>query len=351
MHVNNALVDDDKSYINAQDHWQAMFVPHHEWLEECTALSRANDQLDWAENQQHEDWEEISHLQSRIVALKDELSSVKATLFASIAKVADKSLMGVPAHPSLHSRMGPPPNSRGSMQSSMLPNPKMSGWPKLAPYTEDVPMGAPDKGKGQAAPASTTEDAPMSAFSTTTSKEWVNPYQEALGYDNDEWDDFEEEVQAGLAKATTSKTAHIVQLILNGSYQSPTIGSSESSQEEGRIPTIFPQAAGEFRFMCNALEAAHKYNNGRKEDLLQAIHNFIWRCQDYQKKGTLSSVQKAMISQWQNPDWARSSKYNLDMGKMEMSGPTKAELRDKKIAHFGTTTREEGHQKMLLGVA
>jgi len=105
----------------------------------------------------------------------------------------------------------------------------MLGRPKLAPYTEDVPMGAPDKGKGCAAPASTAKDAPMSAFSTTTSKEWVDPYLEVLGSDNDEWDDFEEEVQAGLAKATTSKTAHIVQSILNGSYQNPTIGSLESS--------------------------------------------------------------------------------------------------------------------------
>ena len=58
-----------------------------------------------------------------------------------------------------------------------------------------------------------------------------------------------------------------------------------------------------------------------------------------------------MILQWRNPDWVRSSKYNLDMGKMEMSGPTKAELCDKKIARFGTTTRAEGHQKMLLEVA
>jgi len=227
----------------------------------------------------------------------------------------------------------------------------MSGRPKPAPYTEDVPMGAPDKGKGRAAPAPTTKDVPMSVFSTTTSEGWVDPYQEALEYDDDEWDDFEEEVQAGLAKATTSKTAHIVQSILDGSYRNSTIGSSESSQEEGRIPTIFPQTAGEFLFMRNALEAAHKENNGRKEDFLQAIRNFIRRCQDYQKKGTLSSVQKAMISQWRNPDWARSSKYNPDTGKMEMSGPTKAELRDKKITRFGTTTGVEGHQKMLLGVA
>ena len=95
--------------------------------------------------------------------------------------------------------------------------------------------------------------------------------------------------------------------------------------------------------MRNALEAAHNNDNGRKEDLLQAICNFIWRCQDYQKKCTLSSIQKAMISQWRNLDWAHSSKYNLDTGKMEMSGPTKAELRDKKIARFGTTTRVEGH--------
>jgi hypothetical protein len=58
-----------------------------------------------------------------------------------------------------------------------------------------------------------------------------------------------------------------------------------------------------------------------------------------------------MISQWQNPDRARSSKYNPDTGKMEMSGPTKAELRDKKITCFGTTTGAEKHRKMLLGVA
>jgi hypothetical protein len=142
-----------------------------------------------------------------------------------------------------------------------------------------------------------------------------------------------------------------MQSILDRSYRNPTVGSSESSQEEGRIPTIFPQTSGEFLFMCNTLETAHNKDNGQKEDLLQAIRNFIRRCQDYQKKGTLSSVQKAMILQWQNPEWAHSSKYNPDMGKMEISGPTKAKLRNKKITHFGTTTRVEGHRKMLLEVA
>jgi hypothetical protein len=204
----------------------------------------------------------------------------------------------MPAHLSLHSRIGLPSNSRDSVQSSTPSKPKMLGRPKPAPYTEDVPMGVPDKGKGCAAPASTVKDAPMSAFFTTTSKEWVDPYLEALGSDDDEWDEFEEETQAGLAKATTSKTACIVQSIPNGSYRNPTVGSSESSQEEGRIPTIFPQTSGEFLFMRNTLETTHNKGNRRKEDLLQAIRNFIWRCQDYQKKGTLSSAQKAMISQW-----------------------------------------------------
>jgi hypothetical protein len=352
MHVNNASVDNDKSYIDAQDRRQAMFVPHHQWLEERMAFSRAHDQLDRAENQQCEDREEISCLQLCIAALKDKLSSVKATSFASITKkVADKPLMGVPAHLSIHSRIGQPSNSRGSVQSSTLPNPKLSGQPKLAPYTGDVPMGAPDKGKGCAAPISTAKDVPMNAFSTTTSEEWVDPYLEALGSDDNEWDDFEEDTQAGLAKATNSKTAHLVQSILDRSYRNPTVGSSESSQEEGRIPTIFPQTAGEFLFMRNTLEAAHNNDKGRKEDLLQAICNFTRRYQDYQKKGTLSSVQNAMILQWRNPDWAHSSKYNPDMGKMEMSGPTKAELHDKKIACFGTTTGAEGHRKMLLEVA
>jgi hypothetical protein len=76
-------------------------------------------------------------------------------------------------------------------------------------------MGAPDKGKGHAVPASTAKNMPMSTFSTTTSEEWVDPYLEVLGSDDDEWNDFKEETQAGFAKATTSKTARIVQLISN----------------------------------------------------------------------------------------------------------------------------------------
>jgi hypothetical protein len=151
----------------------------------------------------------------------------------------------------------------------------MSGHPKPGPYTEDVPMGAPDKGKGRAVPKSTAEDAPMSAFFTTTSEGWVNPYLEALGCNNKEWDDFEEEAQAEMVKATTSKTACIVQSILNGSYQNPTVGSSESSQEEGRIPMIFPQTSGEFIYACDALESAHNKNNGQTEVLLLGIHDFI----------------------------------------------------------------------------
>jgi hypothetical protein len=71
-------------------------------------------------------------------------------------------------------------------------------------------MGVPDKGKGHIVPKSTTGDVLMSAFLTTTSEEWVDPYLEVLGSDNDKWDDFKEETQAGLEKATNSKTAHIV---------------------------------------------------------------------------------------------------------------------------------------------
>jgi hypothetical protein len=121
----------------------------------------------------------------------------------------------------------------------------------------------------------------MSAFSTTISEEWVDPYLEALGSDDDnEWDDFKEEAQAVFAKATTSKTAHIVQLILNGLYQNPTVGSLESSQEEGRVPNIFPQTPGEFLYTHNMLDATHRENNGQKKDLLLAICNFIQKCQD-----------------------------------------------------------------------
>jgi hypothetical protein len=216
--------------------------------------------------------------------------------------------------------------------------------------TEDVHMGVPDKGNGCATLEYTAEDTPMSAFSTMTSKGWVDPYLEALGCDDNEWDNFKEEAQAEMVKATTSKTARIVQLILNRSYQNPTIGSSESSQEEGRIPTIFSQTSGEFIYACDTLESAHNENNGQTEVLLLAICNFIWRCQDYQKKGTLSSTQKCMLSQWRNLDWAHMPKYNPCMGKMELGGLTKAELCDKKITCFGTT-RAEGHQKMLLEVA
>jgi hypothetical protein len=192
----------------------------------------------------------------------------------------------------------------------------MSGCPKPSPYTEDVPMGAPDKGKGCTAPEPTTKDTPMSAFSTVASKGWVNPYLEALGSDDEEWDDFEEEAQAEMVKATTSRTAQIGQSILNRSYQNPTIGSSESSQEEGRIPMIFPQTSGEFIYACDVLESAHNKNNGQMEVLLLAIHNFIWRCQEYQRKGTLSSAPNCMLFQWRNPDWACMPKYNPSTGKI-----------------------------------
>jgi hypothetical protein len=211
MHVGDASVDNDQLYINVQDCWQTMFIPHHQWLDEHTALARANEQLNRAENQQCEDWEEISCLQSCITALKDELSSVKANLFASIAKKAmDRPLMGVPARPLSQPGTGPSSSSWGSVQSSTLSKPKMSGHPKLEPYTEDIPMGA--------VPKPTTKDAPM----TAASEGWVDPYLEALGSDDEEWDDFEEEAQAEMVKATTSRTAQIVQSILNGSYQNPT---------------------------------------------------------------------------------------------------------------------------------
>jgi len=120
----------------------------------------------------------------------------------------------------------------------------MLGRPKPAPYTKDVPMGAP---------ASTAEDTPMSAFSTTTSKEWVDPYLEALGSDDDEWDDFEEETQARLAKATTSKTARIVQSILDGSYRNPTVALNmfEGSVELLRIRMIKAQGISPYIVLAN----------------------------------------------------------------------------------------------------
>jgi len=90
-------------------------------------------------------------------------------------------------------------------------------------------------------------------------------------------DDFEEETQAGLAKRPPSAIPHTLR---NRSLTDRTgilpleLGNS---QEEGRIPTIFPQTSGEFLFMWMALESAHNEDNGWKKDLLLAIHNFIWR--------------------------------------------------------------------------
>ena len=123
-------------------------------------------------------------------------------------------------------------------------------------------------------------------------------------------------------------------------------------QEEGRIPTIFSQTSGEFIYMGDMLESTHNKNNGQTEVLLQAIHNFIWRCQEYWKKGTLSPAQKCMLSQWQNLDWANMPKYSTTQaqGKWNLMVSPKTELCNKKIACF-STTRAEGHQKMFLEVA
>jgi hypothetical protein len=101
---------------------------------------------------------------------------------------------------------------------------------------------------------------------------------------------------------------------------------------------IFPQTSGELIYVCDTLESTHNENNGQMEVLLLAICNFIQRCQEYQRKGTLSSAQKHMILE---PDWAHMPKYNPSMGKMELGGLTKAKLCNK-ITHFGTTWAE-GH--------
>jgi len=132
---------------------------------------------------------------------------VKANKFASIAKkVMDKPLMDVPAHPFFQPGTGPSSSCQGPRHIT-LSKPKMSGCPKLGLYTEDISMGVPDKGKGYAVPKSTTKDAPMNAFSTVASKVWIDPYLEALWSNNKEWDNFEEEAQAEMVKATTNKTA------------------------------------------------------------------------------------------------------------------------------------------------
>ena len=170
------------------------------------ALTWANDQLDRAENQQHKDWEEISCLQSHITALEDKLSSIKVNSFASIAKKAtDKPLMGMPACPLFPPGTDYSSSSQGSVQPSTLSKSKMIGCPRLEPYTEDVPMGVPNKGKRHAVPKHTTKDVPMGMSSTMASEGWVDPYLEALGSDDEEWDDFEEEAQAEMAHATSSK--------------------------------------------------------------------------------------------------------------------------------------------------
>jgi len=139
-----------------------------------------------------------------------------------------------------------------------------------------------------------------------------------------------------------------VQLILDGSYQNPTIGSSEGSQEEGRISMIFPQTSGEFIYVCDTLESPDNKNIGQMEVLLQAIHNFIWRCQEYQKKGTLFPPQSVCFAV-AKPGLGTYAQvqYNPSTGKMELDGLTKAELRNRQITCF-STTRAEGHWKMPL---
>ena len=115
------------------------------------------------------------------------------------------------------------------------------------------------------------------------------------------------------------------------------------------MPDLFPQTVGEFTYARNALEQAHQEMNGRTEDLLQAIRAYIRRCQDNQRKGKLSTIHKHIMAQWRNPDWARMPKFNSLTGKIEL-GSTKSELRNQKIACFGTTRADE-HRRLLFEVA
>jgi hypothetical protein len=84
-----------------------MFVPHHQWLKECMALSRVNDQLDWAETNSTKTGRRSPIYNCASQHLRMKVFSVKTNSFASIAKkVVDKPLTGVPARPSLQSGTG-----------------------------------------------------------------------------------------------------------------------------------------------------------------------------------------------------------------------------------------------------
>jgi hypothetical protein len=109
----------------------------------------------------------------------------------------------------------------------------MSGRPRPESYTEDVPMGAPNKGKGRCVPEPTMDDTPMSMFSTVASKGQIDHYLEALGSNDEEWDSFEEEAQAEMAKPPPARLYKLCSQSLMDHFKILSLGAQRALKKKG----------------------------------------------------------------------------------------------------------------------
>jgi hypothetical protein len=314
-HVNEAAMEDDKSYIAAMNKRSDAFVPKSEWRKECDIYN--NLLADYESLRSH-----TAKVESELDASRcavDELETELALMKETARSTSYASAVSRQASSRVATAPKPPINLKVAAQST-----KGKGKAPLPP--PPVPVKPSPKGKGRVVTA--------------------DDYELAMSYDDDEFDDPDRAAQEAVnyADAPDSVCANQVRAILAGTpYSHPS--RSGGAFVQGRMAEVTPTNEAQFIFAREALEAAHREQNTHKTDLLNAIRRYVTKCHAT-PASQRTEVQKAALLQWRLPDWASVMVFDPNTNTMVHGGATKEELRNAKA-----NRKTVDHQKLYLQVS
>ena len=176
LHISEASMDDDESYLDAFDRWESNWVPIHE--HEC--VMRQNTRLS----------HDLDDCQDELRTLRERVRDLEATpsqpTFAAVAAVSgDKPLTGrdPPAPPGPSSVSKKPTPTKQQAAPSMAPA-TIAPATRVAGPSSDAKAVSKDKGKGRALPGPYNDEVPASIPSFED-----DPYGYSLAFDDNEYDD------------------------------------------------------------------------------------------------------------------------------------------------------------------
>ena len=245
LHISEASVDNNESYLDAVDRWESNWVLVHEHEPVIRQNTRLSHNLD--------------NCQDEISALRERIRDLEATpsqpTFAAVAAVSgDKPLTrrDPPAPPAPCSVSKKPAPMKQQAAPSMAPA-AIQPATNVAGPSSDARAVSKDKGKGRALPGPYIDEVPAGIPSFKD-----DPYGYSLTFDDDKYDD-------EYAAAPTSDTAVCVAAILAGN-------SVSSSREGGEPAVLHPGDIAEFQLTMEALETAHRKG---KMDLLASLPKVV----------------------------------------------------------------------------